>query len=80
MVYRSKEKFEAGELLEIFKKKCQVWKIEPDLSGLTSGNLKERNTDAWENQMKPLMKSVPDFHQVWEEWVNGCRSLFDGSN
>jgi hypothetical protein len=57
-----------------------VRKIEPDLSGLTSDNLKDWNTDAWENQMKPLMKSVPDFEQVWKEWVNRCRSLFDGIN
>jgi len=64
-------------VVKIFNKKCQVWKIEADLSGLTSDNLKEWNTDAWENQMKPLMKTVPDFHQVWEEWVNCCRDLLD---
>ena len=78
MICRSKEKFEPGELAEIFKRKCEVRKIEPDFSGLTSDNLKEWNTGAWENQMKPLMKSIPDFHQVWEEWVSGCRSLFEG--
>ncbi len=80
MVCRLKEKFEPGEVVEIFNKKCQVRKIEPDLSGLTSDHLREWNTDAWENQMKPLMKNVPDFHQVWEEWVNCCRSLFNGTN
>ena len=66
--------------MEILKKKCQVWKIEAALSVLTSDNLKEWNTVAWENQIKPLMKSVPEFHQLWEEWVNRCRDLFDGSN
>jgi predicted nucleotidyltransferase component of viral defense system len=78
MICRSKEKFEPGELAEIFKRKCEVRKIEPDFSGLRSGSLKEWNTGAWENQMKPLMKSIPDFPQVWEEWVSGCRSLFEG--
>jgi hypothetical protein len=80
MVCHSKEKFEAGQLEELLTKKCNLRKIEPDVSGLTSDNLKEWNTDAWENQMKPVMKSVPDFHQVWEEWVNCCRSLFNGAN
>jgi hypothetical protein len=77
MICHSKEKIEAGELEDLFTKKCQVRKIEPDVSGLTSENLKEWNKEAWGNQMKPLMKSVLDFHQVWEEWVNCCRSLLD---
>ena len=80
MICRSKEKFEPAELAEIFRRKCEARKIEPDLSGLTSDNLKEWNTAAWENQMKPLMKNVPDFLKVWEEWVSGCRSLFDRTN
>ncbi|HEY2921275.1 MAG TPA: hypothetical protein VGK77_20005, partial [Candidatus Binatia bacterium] len=77
IVCRSKEKFEPEQLENLFEKKCHVRKIEPDVSRLTSDNLKEWNRDAWENQVKPLMKSVPDFEQVWEEWVNCCRSLLD---
>ena len=80
MVCHSKEKFEAGQLEELFTKKCEVRRIEPDLSRLTSENLKEWNKDAWENQMKPLMKSVPDFEQVWREWVDYCQILFKASN
>lgn len=78
IVCRSKEKFEAGQLEGLFKRKCQLRKIEPDLSGLTSDNLREWNKEAWENQMKPLMKSVPNFAQVWGEWVGCCHSLFEG--
>src|SRR3990172_6444882 len=74
IVCHSKEKIEAGELEDLFTKKCQVRKIEPDLSGLTSDNLKQWNKEAWENQMKPLMKNVPDFLKVWEEWVSCCLS------
>jgi hypothetical protein len=73
---RSKEKIEAGELADLFAKKCQVRKIEPDVSGLTSENLKEWNQEAWENQMKPLMKRVPDLEQVWQAWVDYCQKLF----
>ncbi len=58
MVCHSKEKFEAGQLEELFTKKCEVR----------------------ENQMKPLMKSVPDFEEVWREWVDYCQILFKASN
>jgi len=80
MVCHSKEKFEAGQLEELFTKKCEVRRIEPDLSRLTSENLKEWNKDAWENQMKPLMKSVPDFEQVWQAWVDCCQRIFKASD
>ena len=76
IVCHSKEKIEAGELEDLFTKKCRVRKIEPDLSGLTSDNLKEWNKEAWENQMKPLMKNVPDLERVWQAWVNYCQQLF----
>lgn len=73
---RLQEGYEAQELRNLFEKKCQVRKIEPNLGDLTSGNLKEWNKDAWNNQLKPLMKKVPDFEKVWEEWVGKCRELF----
>lgn len=76
----SKEKFEAGQLEELFTKKCQVRKIEPHLSGLSSENLKEWNKDAWENQMKPLIKSVPDFEQVWRAWIDNCQKLSEANH
>lgn len=80
IVCHSKEKFESGQLQELFKKKCHARKIEPDVSGLTSENLKEWNKEAWENQMKPLMKSVPNFEQVWGEWVDCCQRIFKASD
>ena len=73
---RSEEKVEPGQLEKLFVEKCQVRKIEPDLSGLTSENLKEWNREAWENQMKPLMKTVPDFEEVWRAWVTCCQKRF----
>jgi hypothetical protein len=36
---------------------------------LVSENLKEWNKGAWENILRPLMKTVPDFNEVWKEWV-----------
>lgn len=73
---RSRERLRADELLQLFSKKCQVREIEPDLTGLTSENLKEWNRNAWVTQMKPLMKEVPDFEEVWQEWVAVFHRLF----
>jgi len=71
-----KEDYEPKELRTLFDKKCQVRKIEPNLRDLASENLKEWNRAAWENQLKPLMKDVPDFGKVWKEWVGRCGELF----
>ena len=79
IVCHSKEKVEPEQLEDLFAKKCHLRKIEPDVSGLTSDNLKEWNKEAWENQMKPLMKSAPDLEQVWQAWVGHCRKLFEAN-
>ena len=76
MLCHLKEEYEAKELKNLFDKKCQVRKFEPNLRDLTSENLKEWNRAAWENQLKPLMKNVPDFEKVWKEWVGRCGELF----
>jgi hypothetical protein len=36
---------------------------------LISENLREWNKDAWGNILRPLMKAVPDFDEVWKELV-----------
>lgn len=72
-----KEQYEAKELRSLFDKKCQVRKIEPNLGDLASENLKEWNRTAWENQLRPLIKDVPDFEKVWREWVGRCGELFN---
>jgi predicted nucleotidyltransferase component of viral defense system len=77
MLCHFKEEYEAKELRSLFDKKCEARKIEPDLRDLVSENLKEWNSAAWENQLKPLMKNVPDFEKVWKEWVGRCDELFN---
>jgi hypothetical protein len=71
-----KEKFDGNELKELFEKKCEVRRIEPDSKGLISENLKEWNKNAWGNQLGPLMKNIPDLDKVWYEWVVKARELF----
>jgi predicted nucleotidyltransferase component of viral defense system len=76
MLCRSAEHFEPEELKDIFIQKCQIRKIDPDISGLTSEKLREWNKDAWENILKPLMKTVPEFDVVWREWTTIFHKLF----
>jgi predicted nucleotidyltransferase component of viral defense system len=66
---RSAEHFQSENLKDLFVQKCRARQIEPDVAGLVSENLKEWNKGAWENILRPLMKTVPDFHEVWKEWV-----------
>ncbi len=73
---RLKEKFDGNELRELFEKKCEVRRIEPNSNGLISENLKEWNKNAWGNQLGPLMKDIPDLDKAWEEWVAKARELF----
>lgn len=72
----SGEDFKANELRDTFIEKCKVRQIMPDMAGLISEDLKAWNKDAWENQMKPIMKTVPDFGQVWQEWVTRFHEIF----
>jgi len=61
---------------EVFVRKCPIRGLEPDFAGLTSENLRELNRSGWSKQLEPLMKSVPEFDRVWEEWVVTCREIF----
>ncbi|MGH7772083.1 MAG: nucleotidyl transferase AbiEii/AbiGii toxin family protein [Candidatus Binatia bacterium] len=73
---RSAESFDAQELKGLFAEKCKVRQIKPDMAGLTSENLRDWNKEAWENQMKPIMKRVPEFDEVWQEWVTKFHDIF----
>lgn len=73
---QAKERFEPPELKGLFNEKCKVRQILPDFAGLTSERLREWNKDAWRNQLTPMMKTVPDFDQVWSDWVTTCRKIF----
>jgi predicted nucleotidyltransferase component of viral defense system len=71
-----KEEFGAEELRNLFDKKCQLRQIKPEIKEIASENLKEWNKDAWEDQLRPLMKDVPDFGKVWRDWSHVCQQLF----
>jgi predicted nucleotidyltransferase component of viral defense system len=73
---RLREEFDGKELRELFDRKCEVRRIEPNVKGLISENLKEWNKNAWGNQLGPLMKDVPDLDKAWEEWVEKAQELF----
>jgi hypothetical protein len=36
---------------------------------VTSETLREWNKNAWLNRLGPMLKDVPDFDLVWDEWV-----------
>lgn len=66
---RSHEHFTWNELFPMFQEKCHVRGIKPDISGLTSANLKEWNKTAWQDRLGPMLKELPDFELVWKEWI-----------
>jgi hypothetical protein len=76
ILHQAGEKFHWEKLKRVFVKKCQARGINPDLRGLISENLKERNKSAWDNQLGPLMKNVPEFDKVWNEWIDTFQEIF----
>jgi hypothetical protein len=66
---RSEEHFSWKELRPLFDEKCRVRDVPPDIESLTSGALREWNENAWINRLGPMLKDVPDFDRVWDEWV-----------
>lgn len=73
---QSGESFPLKKLKHIFIEKCRVRKIDPDIAGLTSENLRELNQDVWENLLGSMMKSVPEFDRVWQGWTAECHRIF----
>ena len=73
---RSGERFEKEDLKDLFVQKCRARQIQPEVAGLVSENLKERNKGAWENILGPLMKTVPNFNDVWSELVIAVSKIF----
>lgn len=68
MLCRAGEHFTWPELFSMFQEKCRVREINPDISGLTSANLKDWNSKAWRDRLGPMLKELPDFEIVWKEW------------
>ncbi|MDI6729126.1 MAG: nucleotidyl transferase AbiEii/AbiGii toxin family protein [Thermodesulfovibrionales bacterium] len=75
MLCRSGEHFTWAELFPMFQEKCRVREIKPDISGLTSANLKEWNRNAWKDRLGPMLKELPDFEIVWKEWTETFRGI-----
>jgi hypothetical protein len=63
------EHFEWNELLPMFREKCRVRDIKPDIKGLTSDNLKTLNKKVWKDRLGPMLKELPDFDLVWKDWT-----------
>ena len=74
---RSGEQFDWGELFPMFQEKCRIRDVKPDLAALTSADLKELNKNVWRDRLGPMLKELPDFDVVWEEWTDTFHSLID---
>jgi predicted nucleotidyltransferase component of viral defense system len=72
----SGERFQPENLRDLFMQKCSARQIQPDARGLISENLRNWNKDAWENILGPLMKTVPNFGEVWTELVLALQKIF----
>jgi len=77
---RSREQFQPNRLKDIFNQKCRVRRINPEKAGLISENLREWNKGVWRSHLGPLIKDVPDFEEVWEEWVTTFHRIFGKNN
>lgn len=71
----AREHFAWDELLPMFKEKCRIRKIKPDIPGLTSGKLREWNRNVWQDRLVPMMKELPDFDIVWKEWTKTFKQM-----
>ncbi len=72
------EVFDWGSLYNLFADKCQARQIEPDPAVLVSETLKSTNKGVWRRQLEMLMREVPDFEEVWTDWVTFCKQRFEG--
>lgn len=69
MLCHTGEHFTWTELFPMFQEKCRIRDIKPDLSGLTSTNLRELNRQAWQDRLGPMLNDLPEFDHVWKEWA-----------
>jgi hypothetical protein len=70
---RKNETFKWETLLSLFAEKCRARNIEPDTKLLVSPTLKNANARVWESQLQMLMREVPAFEEVWQDWSSFCR-------
>jgi hypothetical protein len=62
-------------LRSLFERKCEVRRIQPDVSGLTSEALKQWNRGAWHIQLAPMLKVAPDYERVWADRLRTSATL-----
>jgi len=75
MLCHSGEHFKWSELFPMFQEKCRIRNIKPEPDGLASAHLKEWNRNVWRDRLGPMLKDLPDFNQVWAEWVETLRMM-----
>ena len=71
-----KEEYPQDQLQRSFSIKCRSKRIENDPEALTSEKLREWNRNAWKNQLGQMMREVPDYDMVWDDWTKKCRGIF----
>lgn len=74
---KSGEQFSWKELKLLFDEKCRVRAVRPDIKGLTSDTLREWNENAWRDRLGPMLQNLPDFDNVWKEWVQTFNGLVE---
>jgi len=79
MLCLKKEEYPANRLKSVFSSKCRSKQIADDPEAMISEKLKEWNRNAWDNQLEPMMKSVPDYERVWNDWKDKWQRIFKGS-
>ena len=75
ILYKTKERLSWQELKPLFDEKCRIRDVQPETAGLTSERLREWNENAWVRQLGPMLKDLPDFEQLWKEWVKSFHKL-----
>jgi len=71
-----KEEYPQEQLQRSFSIKCRSKRIKDDPKALTSEKLREWNRNAWKNQLEQMMREVPDYEMVWDDWTKKCRGIF----
>lgn len=71
------EVFDWGSLYNLFADKCRARQIEPDPALLVSETLKSTNKGVRRRQLEMLMREVPEFEEVWTDWVPFCKQRFE---
>ena len=80
MLCHKKERYPAERLRELFEQKCTVRRIPAETEALTSELLKESDRKGWQNRLGPLLKDLPDYDDVWRDWVEVCGGIFPPKN